>query len=61
MELQTHSKEQEQAEVITLGKRIARMMFLGAITVAGALAIMTVVLGILFFSGESSQFIYMNF
>ncbi|MGM1048802.1 hypothetical protein SAMN05661091_3552 [Paenibacillus uliginis N3/975] len=61
MELQTRSKEQEQPEIISLGKRIAHVMLLGVITVAGALAIMAVVLGILFFSGETSQFIYMNF
>ena len=61
MELQTRTKEQDSPQVYTLGKRIARVMYLGVITVAGALAIMAIVLGILFFSGETSSFIYMNF
>ncbi|WP_106767847.1 hypothetical protein [Paenibacillus faecalis] len=61
MELQKLSKEQEQPQIITLGKRIARAMLLSAVTVTGALIIMAVVLGILFFSGETAEFIYMNF
>ncbi|MFC7679969.1 hypothetical protein [Paenibacillus sp. GCM10028914] len=61
MELQTQSKEQDRPEVYSIGKRIARVMYLSLVTVGGALAIMAVVLGILFFSGETSSFIYMNF
>ncbi|WP_082423303.1 hypothetical protein [Paenibacillus dakarensis] len=62
MELQTRSKEQESSpEVYSLGKRIARVLYMGLVTVAGAIAMIAVVLGILFFSGETSSFIYMNF
>lgn len=61
MELQTRSKEQESSEVYSLGKRITRVMYLSLVTVAGAIAMIAVVLGILFFSGETSSFIYMNF
>lgn len=61
MELQTRSKEQDSPEVYSLGKRIARVMYLSLVTVAGAIAMIAVVLGILFFSGETSSFIYMNF
>ncbi|MCM3785544.1 hypothetical protein M3231_21460 [Neobacillus mesonae] len=60
MELQ-RSKTGTEPDLAAFGKRIARMALLGLISVAGALVIIAVVLGIIFFSGESTEFIYMNF
>ncbi|KKO52519.1 hypothetical protein [Paenibacillus sp. DMB20] len=61
MELQTRRKERNKSEIFTWGKRIVRFVFLGIVTVAGSLAILAIVLGILFFSGETTEFIYMDF
>ncbi|MCR8845594.1 hypothetical protein NQ117_18075 [Paenibacillus sp. SC116] len=62
MELPTSSRlEKHKSKPLPLGKQIGRYMILGLVTLAGAALMIVVVLGILFFSGESTEFIYMNF
>lgn len=61
MELQTRSAKLAQAKTKRLSHRVGRaLMMLGA-AVGGAIVIIAIVLSILFFSGETQEFIYMNF
>ncbi|SDW87418.1 hypothetical protein [Paenibacillus sp. PDC88] len=60
MELQ-RSKARTEPNILDLIPRAARIAAYGLISIAGALVIIAVVLGIIFFSGESTEFIYMNF
>ncbi|AZK45258.1 hypothetical protein [Paenibacillus lentus] len=61
MELQTRSAKLAQAKTKRLSHRVGRaLMMLGA-AVVGAIVIIAIVLSILFFSGETQEFIYMNF
>ncbi|TVX93850.1 hypothetical protein [Paenibacillus agilis] len=62
MESPTSSRvEKHKAQSLPLGQQIARYLLLGLVTLAGAAMMIIVVLGVLFFSGETAEFIYMNF
>lgn len=60
MELQ-RSKTRTEPDIFDIIPRAARIAAYGLISIAGAIVIIAVVLGIIFFSGESTEFIYMNF
>ncbi|MNJ24080.1 hypothetical protein [Paenibacillus bouchesdurhonensis] len=61
MELQTRSAKLAQAKTNRLSHRVGRALMMLGTAVGGAIVIIAIVLGILFFSGESQEFIYMNF
>lgn len=60
MELQPHSVAAE-AKVRSLTDRVIRALIMVGLALGGAVVLIAVVLGIIFFSGETQEFIYMNF
>lgn len=60
MELQPHSAAAE-AKARSLTDRVVRALIMVGLALGGAVVLIAVVLGIIFFSGETQEFIYMNF
>ncbi|MEK4114694.1 MULTISPECIES: hypothetical protein [Paenibacillus] len=60
MELQPHSASAE-AKARSLTDRVVRALIMVGLALGGAVVLIAVVLGIIFFSGETQEFIYMNF
>ncbi|EHB62636.1 hypothetical protein [Paenibacillus lactis] len=60
MELQPHSASAE-AKARSLTDRVVRALIMVGLALGGAVVLIVVVLGIIFFSGETQEFIYMNF
>jgi|GEM_PF-1906323 len=60
MELQPHSASAE-AKARSLTDHIVRALIMVGLALGGAVVLIAVVLGIIFFSGETQEFIYMNF
>jgi len=60
MELQPHSVSAE-AKARSLTDRVVRALIMVGLALGGAVVLIAVVLGIIFFSGETQEFIYMNF
>ncbi|ANY72874.1 hypothetical protein [Paenibacillus ihbetae] len=60
MELQPHSVAAE-AKARSLTDRVIRALIMVGLALGGAVVLIAVVLGIIFFSGETQEFIYMNF
>ncbi|MFD3259675.1 hypothetical protein ACE3MQ_13785 [Paenibacillus lentus] len=61
MELQTRSAKLARAKANRLSHRVGRALMMLGTAIGGAIVIIAIVLGILFFSGETQEFIYMNF
>ncbi|MNJ38377.1 hypothetical protein [Paenibacillus fonticola] len=61
MELQTRSAKFAKAKANRLSHRVGRALMMLGTAVGGAIVIIAIVIGILFFSGETQEFIYMNF
>lgn len=60
MELQPHSASAE-AKARSLTDSVVRALIMVGLALGGAVVLIAVVLGIIFFSGETQEFIYMNF
>lgn len=60
MELQHHNASAE-AKARSLTDRVVRALIMVGLALGGAVVLIAVVLGIIFFSGETQEFIYMNF
>ncbi|CAM3429325.1 MULTISPECIES: hypothetical protein [Paenibacillus] len=60
MELQPHNASAE-AKARSLTDRVVRALIMVGLALGGAVVLIAVVLGIIFFSGETQEFIYMNF
>ncbi|MDG0872536.1 hypothetical protein L3476_18110 [Paenibacillus thiaminolyticus] len=61
MELQPRSARLAKAKGRSLTHRIGRALMMIGAALGGAIVLIAIVLGILFFSGETQEFIYMNF
>lgn len=61
MELQTRSAKLAQSKSRRLSYRVGRALMMLGTAALGAVVIIVIVIGILFFSGETQEFIYMNF
>ncbi|BFH66501.1 MAG: hypothetical protein E6230_28320 [Paenibacillus dendritiformis] len=61
MELQPRSARLAETKARRLTHRIGRALMMVGAALGGAIVLIAIVLGILFFSGETQEFIYMNF
>lgn len=61
MELQPRSARLAEAKARRLTHRVRRALLMVGAALGGAIVLIAIVLGILFFSGETQEFIYMNF
>lgn len=61
MELQTRSAKLARTKANRLSHRVGRALMMLGTAIGGAIVIIAIVLSILFFSGETQEFIYMNF
>ncbi|CAH8768496.1 hypothetical protein QJQ58_19420 [Paenibacillus dendritiformis] len=61
MELQPRSARLAQTRSRRLTHRVGRALMMVGAALGGAIVLIAIVLGILFFSGETQEFIYMNF
>ncbi|RJG26930.1 hypothetical protein ABU162_00280 [Paenibacillus thiaminolyticus] len=61
MELQPRSARLAKTKARSLTHRVGRALMMVGAALGGAIVLIAIVLGILFFSGETQEFIYMNF
>lgn len=61
MELQPHSTTSVETKARSLTHHVGRALIMVGVALGGAIVLIAIVLGILFFSGETQEFIYMNF
>ncbi|WP_456289309.1 hypothetical protein M1D70_05080 [Paenibacillus sp. AK002] len=61
MELQPHSTTSAETKARGLTHHVVRALIMVGVALGGAIVLIAIVLGILFFSGETQEFIYMNF